>query len=172
MCPMTQTDFKMVRTPMGRLVRVPMKKEPSKLPGNAEIQRLLDENKKLRLEQQRLLEANGRLAEENRDLEGEIGRLAEENGGLDDKSYPSRRALDVAARKIERLHEVIEQLKEEKRRAVDLMNQAKRDKVFFEMNWESEKKATEKIIEDLDYWAGIAHDLQKKLEELERPKKE
>ena len=80
--------------------------------------------------------------------------------------------IHLQEQEIERLHEVIEKLKEEKRRAVDLMNQAQRDKAFFEDNWEAEKKANEQLGEDLDHWVGKALDLQKKLKELESPKKE
>ena len=96
--------------------------------------------------------------------EGRV-RVRTRDGGF---LYPTvENFIHLQEQEIERLHEVIEKLKEEKRRAVDLMNQAQRDKVFFEDNWEAEKKANEKLGEDLDHWVGKALDLQKKLKELE-----
>lgn len=87
--------------------------------------------------------------------------------------YPTvENFIHLQEEEIERLHEVIEKLKQEKRRAEDLMNQALRDKVFFEDNWEAEKKANEQMREDLDEWVGKCRDLQKRLKELESPEKE
>ena len=84
--------------------------------------------------------------------------------------------LFLQEQEIERLKALNEKLKKEKDQAVEEKNQAARDKVFFEMNWEAEKKANEELAEKLftatDPWIKENVTLRKKLNELEKSKKE
>lgn len=84
--------------------------------------------------------------------------------------------LFLQEQEIERLKALNEKLKKEKDQAVEEKNQAVRDKVFFEMNWEEEKKANEELAEKLftatDPWIAENVTLRKKLNELEKSKKE
>lgn len=84
--------------------------------------------------------------------------------------------LFLQEQEIERLKALNEKLKKEKDQAVEEKNQSVRDKVFFEMNWEAEKKANEELAEKLftatDPWIKENVALRKKLNELEKSKKE
>ena len=80
--------------------------------------------------------------------------------------------IRLQEQEIERLHELIEKLKQEKRRAEDLKNKAEFDKVYFETNWEAERKENEKLNENNNELFEKLLDLQKKLKKLENPQKE
>lgn len=101
--------------------------------------------------------------------EGHV-RVRTHTGGF---LYPTVETfIRLQEQEIERLHELIEKLKQEKRRAEDLKNKAEFDKVYFETNWEAERKENEKLNEDNNKLFEKLLDLQKKPKEPENPQKE
>ena len=110
-----------------------------------------------------------KLEDDSKVPEGRV-RVRTHAGGF---LYPTVETfIRLQEQEIERLLELIEKLKQEKRRAEDLKNKAEFDKVYFETNWEAERKENEKLNENNNELFGKLLDLQKKLKELENPQKE